>query len=114
MSQEPIKLNFNFATGGVDHTASVDETSDAIKIDENYVWSIQPISTGIVAGPPTYDVQISNDGILWDDYSAATTGVSVDNPVGDESLKYNYVRIKHISGTTSAGTVKYPINLKKV
>jgi len=113
MSMEPINLNFTFTSDGVTHDATVAETSEAMKIDRNYVWSIQPILAGIVGGPPKYTIQVSSDNVTWDDYSTAATTVDANDPFDDDHLSFNWMRIKHLVNVTTDGTIKYPINLKR-
>lgn len=109
-----LKLVFNFATGGQDHPANVAEISDPIKLDENYTWNVAPIVTGLVGGPPLYTIEVSNDNINWDAYSALATDVDVNNPFDDNHLSFNYIRINHKVGGATAGTVKYPLNGKQL
>ena len=108
MSQ-PITQTFNFTSDGVNHDATVDETSEVLENCQNYVWNVTPTNTGLI-GVAQYTVEVSNDGIAWFDYATVFTNVSTVDAVEDIQLSFTKMRIKHIASTASAGTVKYIFN----
>lgn len=109
---DPISRIFQFGDGS-NHDATVDETSTLLDPNcSNYVWNISPLEVG-VAGAPLYTIEVSNDGVAWFDYDALFTNVATDDAVEDTQLSFTKIRVKHISGSASAGTVKYTLTQKQ-
>jgi len=109
---KPLQYNFVFTSDGIIHDATVSEISDALTPQcANYVWNITPKNIGVV-GIPQYTVEVSSDGISWFDYDTLFTGVSTVDAVENTQLSFTHIRIKHISGTASAGTVAYLLTEK--
>ena len=106
------KEYFRF-TDGVDHDATINESSESIYVGYNCVWAIVTELTGIVDGPPLYTVQVSDDEVKWDNYRSASTDVDVNNPVDDTHLAFDYIRIVHNANGATTGSVKYKLCIKR-
>lgn len=93
--------------------ANADFQSDKIDISLNYTWVISPIATGIVGGPPTYSIEVSVDGgVKWVTYPGAS-GLAIATDFTDNDLAYTSMRINYLKGSTTAGTVEFPLILKQ-
>jgi len=91
--------------------ADTNFTSDEIRFDKSHDWSVTLVGTGIVGGPPTYTVEVSNDKTKWYDWDVSATDVALADSAGSDHLGYKYMRIVYTAGTTSAGTIAAQLGL---
>lgn len=104
---DPIKRSFNFTSDGTVHDATVGETSEPLSSCFNYRWSVTPIISGLVGGPPTYTIEVSNDNSTWFEYNSESTNISVVDAVEDDHLAFIFMRIVHTVNGATGGTVEY-------
>ncbi len=103
----PAERKFIFTSDGITHDATVDETSEVLESCFNHVWNITPLQSLITGGTPKYTIEVSNDGVNWFDYDAASSNVSINDAVCDTHLSFTKMRVKHISSGATGGTVEY-------
>jgi len=104
----------NFKKAGVKietEPANADFLSDGIKLDNSHDWSVTLVGSGIIGGPGTYTVQVSNDNSNWFDWDVTTTNVALADSAGNDHLGYAFIRFKYLKGTTTAGTIDAKLGL---
>ena len=104
---KPIQRYFQWTGEGQSHDATITANSLALESCANYTWSVTPVPSGIVGGPPTYTIEVSNDGVTWFEYSPLSTNVAIVDAVDDIHLAFTFMRIVHTANGTTAGTVDY-------
>lgn len=105
---EPKKIILK--TGGNDFDLSIDQVGDAQTICYQYGWSIQSFPSVLPSGA-TYTVQVSDDGVKFDDLHVKSTGVNVDDSVCADHLNFLYIRVVTTSNG-STGNCSFKLVLK--
>jgi len=109
-----MAIELKFKSGGTDAIAAdADFQSDRIDISLNYVWVVTSKSSGIVGGPGTYSIEVSDDdGVNWETYPGAG-GIAIGTSFKADCLQWTSMRINYLKATTTAGTVTFPLTLKR-
>jgi len=88
---------------GVDATNNF--TTDAYEFCHSHDWSVSLNDVGLVGGPPTFTIEVSNNKTKWYDWDILSTDAAiVDSPDADY-MSYKYMRIVYLANGTSAGTI---------
>lgn len=103
---------FNFTTDGTSHDVTFSEASESLESHSNYVWNVSPSVVGL-SGLPIYTIEVSNDGTTWFEYATEFTNVAIDDAVEDTQLSFKYMRVNHVAGTSTVGTVTYTLTQKQ-
>lgn len=103
-----------FKIGGVETKlvdATSDFTTDAYPFTHSHDWSVSLNDAGLVGGPPTFTVQVSNNKTKWYDWDALSTDTAIEDSPDAEYMSYKYMRIVYSANGTSAGTVDVELDL---
>lgn len=88
---------------GVDATS--DFTTDAYEFCYSHDWSVSLNELGLVGGPPTYTVEVSNNNTKWYDWDVLSTNAAIQDSVDAPYMSFKYMRIVYSANGTSSGTV---------
>lgn len=105
----------NFELLGVDITAgdaTSNFTTDKYEFKSSHDWSVSIEGTGIVGGPPTYTVEVSNNDSLWYEYNNSSTNIDIADSVADHYFGFRYMRVIYSANAASAGTVHVQLSIK--
>lgn len=89
---------------GVDATS--DFTTDAYQFCNSHDWSVSLNDNGLAGNPPpTFTIEVSNNGVKWYDWDSLSTGVEIDDSPDADYMSYKYMRVVYSANGNSAGTV---------
>jgi len=88
---------------GVD--ATNDFTTDAYQFCNSHDWSVSLNDAGLVGGPPTFTIEVSNNSTKWYDWDTLSTNTAIVDSPDAPYMSYKYMRIVYTANGTSAGTV---------
>lgn len=91
--------------------ATADVTTDAFPFCNSHDWAVTILDNGVVGGPPTFTVEVSNNKTKWYNWDTLSTGVDIVNSVDGDHMTYAYMRIIYLANGTSAGTVDFELSL---
>jgi len=77
----------------------------------NYDWSISTTITG-TPGNATYTLEVSHDGIEWEEYKKDFAPYDIEDAIQDDTLPWIYLRVSASSGGASSGTAQFSLVLK--
>ena len=116
-SWEPFKMLVNdtiFSIGAtINHDATVNFTTDSLKICDADGWSFSAVGTGLSDASSTYTIEVSNDDVKFYDYHPDAKNVNVDDAVDSTHLLWKYMRVKWFANTNVTGTVVLTRTQKK-
>ncbi len=94
---------------GVD--ATNDFTTDGYKFENSHDWSVSLKSIGVVGGPASYTLQVSNNGSTWYDYNSDSSNVVLEDSVDSDHMAFRFLRVVYTANGTSAGTLDVELGI---